>query len=124
MVEASAGWHRRRRFYRETEVCVLRRLSATPWLRSRKNPDNDDPTIEARRRWAPIMEKVALHLFDEHAPSEGLEDRKMHRHVKARFSLTLALCGRGTAGKSLFDGDLGIASPETRQSRRGPEEVA
>ena len=112
-----------RRFYRETESAFYGTLGEAVSA-IKKNPDSDDPTIEARRRWAPIMEKVALHLFDEHAPSEGLENRDMHRHVKARFLLTLALCGHGTAGKSLFDGDLGIASPETRQARKGPEEVA
>ena len=80
--------------------------------------------MEARRRWALVMERTALQLFDEYAPSEGLEDRDMHRHVKARFLLALALGGRGKAGKSLFDGDLGIASPETTRSRRGRQEAA
>ena len=47
----------------------------------------------------------------------------MHRHVKAQFFLTLALGGRGKMGKSLFDGDLGIASLETTQSRQGSQET-
>ena len=48
----------------------------------------------------------------------------MHRHVKARFFLTLALSGNGTTGKALFDGDLGIPSPETVRSRTRGKEAA
>ena len=36
----------------------------------------------------------------------------MHRHVKARFFLVLAMSGRGKSGRTLFERDLGIASPE------------
>ena len=111
------------RFYRDTEGAFYAALDEAISSIG-KNPDSDDPTNQAREHWAPIMAKSALRLFDEHAPSEGLEDRDMHRHVKARFLLTLALGGGGKTGKSLFDGDLGIASPETTQSRTGPQEAA
>ena len=111
------------RFYRDTEQGFHAALGAAVTA-IKELPDSDDPTIEARRRWAPILEEAALRLFDEYAPSEGLEDRDMHRHVKARFGLTLALRGRGKAGRSLFDGDLGIPSPETVRSRRRELEEA
>ena len=111
------------RFYRDTEGALYEALDAA-MSSIRNNPDSDDPTIGDRERWAPILAKAALRLFEEYAPTEGLEDRDMHRHVKARFFLTLALGGRGKMGKSLFDGDLGIASLETTQSRQGSQETA
>ena len=111
------------RFYRDTEGAFYTALDEAE-SSIRKYSDGDDPCVEARKRWAPVMKEAALRLFDEYAPSEGLEDRDMHRHVKARFLLALALGGRGKAGKSLFDGDLGIASPETTRSRRGRQEAA
>ena len=111
------------RFYRDTEEAFYSTLGEAVAL-IKGNPDSDDPAIEARRRWAPVMEKAALRLFDEYAPSEGLEDRDMHRHVKARFYLTIALRGHGKAGKSLFDDDLGIPSPETTRSRSREREAA
>ena len=83
----------------------------------RENPETDGPVTEALQRWAPVMAKAALRLFDEYAPYEGLEDRDMHRHVKARFFLTLALAGHGSTGVSLFDGDLEIPSPQTARTR-------
>ena len=108
-------------FYRDTEVAFYEALDDAGASIS-ADPDADDPTVEARQRWAQVMETAALRLFDAHAPSEGLEDRDMHRHVRARFYLWLALRGRGKAGKSLFDGDLGVASPGTTQMRnRGQE---
>ena len=70
------------------------------------------------------MADVALRLFDEYAPTDGLEDRNMERHVKARFFLTLALVGRGKQGRSLFDQALGIASPETARTRKDKKEAA
>ena len=80
--------------------------------------------MEVRRRWAPVMERVALRLFDEYAPSDGLEDRHMHRYVKARFYLVRTLRGYGKGGKSLFERDLGIPSPKTKQSQSSGQEAA
>ncbi len=111
------------RFYRDTEGSFYNALNDAA-AAVNANPDRDDPTIEARRRWAPVMEKAALRLFDEHVPAEGLEDRAMHRYVRARFYLALALRGRGRVGKSLFDGDLDIPSPETARVRRRKQEPA
>ena len=111
------------RFYRETESAFYSTVGEAVTLIER-NSDSDDPTMAARRRWAPVMEKAALRLFDEYAPSEGLEDRDMHRHVKAQFYLTIALRGHGKAGKSLFEEDLGIPSPETTRSRSREREAA
>ena len=111
------------RFYRDTEAAFFAALEeAAPAMRG--SPDDDDPTVETRRRWASTLERAALGLFDEHAPSAGLENREMHRHVKARFYLTLALRGRGKAGKTLFEGDLGIASPESASSRKSQQGAA
>ena len=111
------------RFYRDTEAAFYTVLGeAVSTIRG--FPDRDDPAIEVRGQWASIMEKAALRLFDEYASSEGLEDRDMHRHVKARFCLTLALRGRGKAGKSLFEKDLGIPSPEPARPRSSKQEAA
>ena len=111
------------RFYRDTEEAFYSTLGEAVAL-IKGYPDSDDPAIEARRHWASIIETAALPLFDEYAPSEGLEVRDMHRHVKARFYLTIALRGHGKAGKSLFDDDLGIPSPETTRSRSREREAA
>ena len=111
------------RFFRETEGAFYDALDETLGL-IQAQPDCDDPSLTAREHWAPSMEKAALWLFDEYAPSEGLEDRDMHRHVKAQFQLTLALRGHGKVGKSLFENDLGIAAPQTTRSRRREQEAA
>ena len=111
------------RFYRETEPAFYAALREA--VRSiEEDPEGDDPTLGAREGWAPIMAGAALRLFDEYAPAYGLEDRNMERHVKARFFLTLALGGRGKQGRSLFERDLDIASPETARARKGRKEAA
>ena len=111
------------RFYRETEPAFYAALREA--VRSiEEDPDGDDPTLRTREGWAPVMADVALRLFDEYAPADGLEDRNMERHVRARFFLALALGGRGKQGRSLFDQDLGIASPETARARKGRKEAA
>ena len=111
------------RFFRETESSFYSTLREVE-RNLGHTPDTDDPTIEPLQRWASLIAKAALRLFDEYAPSEGLENRDMHRHVKAQFHLTLALGGRGKVGKSLFDDDLGIPSPETIRSRAAEQEAA
>ena len=111
------------RFYRETEPAFYAALREA--VRSiEEDPEGDDPALRARESWAPIMAGAALRLFDEYAPADGLEDRNMERHVKARFFLTLALGGRGKQGCSLFERDLDIASPETARARKGRKEAA
>ena len=105
------------RFYRETEgVFYAAMRDAVASIQN--NPDVDDPTIRVRENWAPVMARAALRLFDEYAPADGLEDRDMHRHVKARFFLALALGGRGKSGRALFERALGIASPEPAKARK------
>ena len=111
------------RFYRDTEEAFFAAVSRAIVL-IRANPDADDPAIDARRRWAPVVERAALRLFDEYAPLDGLEDREMHRHVKARYYLTRVLRGYGKDGKSLFEADLGIPAPTTGRARRGEREAA
>ena len=110
------------RFYRDTEAEFYTALENAKALIER-NPDADDPTMEARESWVPVMGKAALRLFDEYASSEGLGDRNMYRHVKARFCLLLALRGSGSKGKSLFEKNLEIPSPITTQSRQLDQEA-
>lgn len=111
------------RFFRDTEGAFYSALDEV--ARSAKDhSDDEDPTIAVLQGWAPAMAKAALRLFDEYASYEGLEDGDMHRHVKARFFLTLALGGHGAIGRALFDGDLGIPSPETVRSRTRGKEAA
>ena len=110
------------RFFRDTETEFYAALNEAV-AAIKADPDSDDPTLAARTSWGPVMEKAALRLFDECAPSTGLEDRKMHRYVKAQYFLVLALRGRGKAGKFLF-GDLDIPAPEATRSRRSNEEAA
>ena len=110
------------RFFRETESAFFASLDrARSLVRAHSGLDDetDEPTIDARRSWAPVMEAAAMRLFDEYAPAAGLEDRDMQRHVKARFQLALALRGRGKAGNSLFESDLGIPVPRLLGLRGG-----
>lgn len=111
------------RFYRDTET-AFHTVLGDAVSAIRNDPGSDDPTMEVRKSWAPVMERAALRLFGEYAPSDGLEDRDMQRHVKARFYLALALRGYGKQGKSLFQGDLGIPSPKTSRSQGGDQEAA
>ena len=111
------------RFYRDTEAAFFAAL-AKAVSAIRKSPNSEDPAFEVRRDWASDMKQAALRLFDEYAPSEGLENRNMHRHVKARCYLTLALRGRGKTGKRLFETVLGIPSPETTRTSSGQREAA
>lgn len=103
------------RFFRESETQFYAALDGARELVALE-PDADDPARDAKTRWAKALARAAEALFDEFAPSEGLEDRNMQRHVKARFQLGLALHGRGKVGKALFEGDLGIAAPKSAQS--------
>ena len=111
------------RFFRETEGMFFSSLDEAVHQIGIQ-PDLDDPTVEARKLWVRRIESSVLRLFDEYAPSEGLEDRDMHRHVQARFHLVLALHGRGKIGKSLFESDLGIPAPKTTGSRGTAQEAA
>ena len=103
------------RFFRETEA-PFHEVVDDAAMAIKGDPNSDDPTLALRGRWVPAMAEAALRLFDEYAPADGLQERAMHRHVKARFHLTIALAGRGAAGRSLFK-DLDIPFPA--QARKG-----
>ena len=109
------------RLYRDTEssfhMALADALSAI-----KANADSDDPTYDARERWVRVLAKPVLALFDEYAPMERIEDRHMHRHVRARFNLAVALRGRGKVGRTLFERDLGIVSPATTRTQASQEE--
>ena len=105
------------RFYRETEGAFFRVLRDAMELTGRI-PGEDDPTLRARENWIRDVAGTAFRLFDEYASADGLEHRDMRRHVKARFFLDLALGGRGKEGRSLFERDLEIASPERAHKRK------
>ncbi len=109
------------RFYRDTEADFYAALRKAMNL-IRDGQGNDDPCVPALVGWAPAMAKAALRLFDEYAPFDGLEDRDMHRHVKARFLLSLALYGYGKAGSKIF-GRLKIVPPEGARARKRKEKV-
>ena len=100
------------RFYRETETLFHIALAEARQL-IHTSGDADDPTEGARAKWPKSVSPVAMRLFDEYAPMDGLEDRNMARHVKARHYLAIALSGRGGDGRSLFEKDLGIIAPRT-----------
>ena len=104
------------RFYRETEGAFYAALGEAAGS-IRKSPDADNPTIQALENWAPVMGRAARRLFDEYAPADGLEDRDMHRYVKARFFLVMALGGRGKKGRLLFERDLGVTAPERANTK-------
>ena len=110
------------RLFRDTEPS-FHSVVRTAMAAIESDADSDDPTLAVRQSWVRVSEDAALRLFDEYAPSEGLEHRDMQRHVKARYFLTLALGGRGRAGRSLFDGDLAVPSPDTVQTRQRAEEA-
>lgn len=99
------------RLFRDTEAPFYGALDDASAEMERK-PHSDDPTIAARTRWASVVERAALRLFDEHVPSEGLEHGGMLRHVRARYFLTLALAGRGRNGRALFNDDFRIPSAD------------
>ena len=107
------------RFFRETEAAFHGVLDEA--VSSIKNhPDADDPSVSVREAWLPVMMKAALRLFDEYAPSDGLEDRAMHRHVRAQFLLTLALAGQGKSGRSLLK-DLMVPVSTSARSHQGDQ---
>ena len=110
------------RFYRDTQAAFFTALGESAAAIAQSS-DSDDPAIDVRRRWASVMETAALRLFDEYAASKGLEQGDMRRHVRARFYLTLALRGRGMVGRTLFESDLAIPSPETATVTNKPAGV-
>lgn len=103
------------RLYRETEPAFYEALSDAQ-SRIAADPDTDDPTVRVRERWSEIVARAGLALFDEYAPTEGVEMRCMHRHVKARYYLGTALRGHGRQGKALFR-DYDLVAPIRRAER-------
>lgn len=103
------------RFWRDTEAAFLAMLSAG----KPDHPDADKPALE---NWVGTLRRHALDLFDEYAPSDGLEDRDMERLVRARWSLVTTFSGGGALGKDLY-GRLGLVTPKEKRLRRDAAEA-
>ena len=86
--------------------------------------ESDDPTLPSRQLWLASLRQHALSLFDEYAPSDGIEGGNMQRHVQARYSLTSSLRGYGKTGKEIFERDLDIALPGKGRAQTTAKERA
>lgn len=106
------------RFFRDTEKEFYSALDAAN-RHVRKHPDLEDPAVRPLQEWARVLARAAEQHFDELADPGDMENRDMRRHVSARHYLTLAVGGRGMAGKSLFEKDLEIPlTPHSRSRTR------
>ncbi len=111
------------RFYRDTEAAFYSMLSDSKRY-IEDHLDDDNPTDEPLKQWASVIAKAAPRLFDEFSDTGGMEHRDMRRLVAARHHLIRTLSGRGKAGRSLFERDLGIPSPDKARSRNRAHQVA
>jgi CRISPR system Cascade subunit CasA len=104
------------RFWRETEAGFYETVQRTHalYLRDADDTDAQRPELE---RWAGILRRRALALFDEHAPLAGIENRDMERLVRARWSLVMTFYGAGKQGQELYSA-LGLVSAKERKARR------
>lgn len=109
------------RFYRETEVDFRSSLqnAIAAATSTRDDPDAANGVLSG---WRDALEGHALRLFDELAPADGLEDRNMERHVRARHGLASAFRGYGASGKELYK-RLDIVPREPRRQRTRREEA-
>ena len=109
------------RFYRETErdfqLSLQKAIAVATSMR-----DDPDAANEVLSAWRDALDRQALRLFDELAPADGLEDRNMERHVRARHGLASAVRGYGKSGKALYK-RLGIVPRETRRRTARSEET-
>lgn len=75
------------------------------------DPDAAAVRVEdARRGYAPLLERTALDVFDRWCPSGGLDVDALRRRVAARYQLTSALRGYTKLGEEICRA-LGIAPP-------------
>ena len=98
-------------FYRDTEQSFYDSIS-------KEGIETDDARLQARVKWLLTARTVAMRLFDDNVPSEGLEDRDMLRYVKYRLYLGLLLSGRSKEGLKLYQDDLKIPVPKTRKKAK------
>ncbi len=103
------------RFWRLTETAFRASVQA---LRHQTGEDevSEDPGTALREAWRTTIERAALAVFDDLAPTQGLEHTAMERLVKARFDLTATLRGGGKLGEQLFR-HLSLLTPQQRKAR-------
>jgi len=109
------------RFYRDTERDFHSSLRSAI-AAATSSPEDVDAANEVLSLWRDAMGRHALRLFDEFAPADGLEDRNMERHVRARHGLASGLRGYGPRGKDLYK-RLGMTAPNARRQKDQPKEV-
>ena len=111
------------RFWRDTEMAFFDSLRSLA-DRLEAEPDDEDPAEPQRRTWPAVLSRSALDIFDEMAPTEGLENEAMKRLVGARYGLVATLRGSGKQGGALFK-HLSLMTPaRKRQRAKALEEMA
>ena len=103
------------RFWRDTEMAFFDALRSLA-DRLAAEPDDEDPAEPQRRAWPAVLSRSALDIFDEKAPTEGLEDEAMKRLVSARYGLVATLRGIGKQGAKLFE-HLSLMTPAQKRHR-------
>lgn len=74
-------------------------------------PEPTDPSRSIRAACMRKLQTAALRLFDELAPSAGVEHRDPFALAEARHRLVLDLSGRTTRGRKVFTDTLGLPVP-------------
>lgn len=103
------------RFWRDTEMAFFDALRSLA-DRLEAAPNDENPGEAQRRAWPRVLSRSALDIFDEKAPSEGLENTAMERLVRARYGLVAILGGSGKQGAKLFE-HLSLMTPAQERHR-------
>lgn len=79
------------------------------------SPDAES-VLRERTVFRDLLERAALHVFDQNAPADSATPQAMRRRVNARFSLSMTVRGFSKLGARLFS-SLQIPAPQTAPRR-------
>lgn len=102
-----AAWHEAA----ESEEATPRAADTRPDPGVGHPPEPTDPSRSIRAACMRKLQTAALGLFDELAPSAGVEHRDPFARAEARHRLVLDLSGRTTRGRKVFTDTLGLPVP-------------
>ena len=71
---------------------------------------------ESAERWRRAMRRVAIELFEQHAPDPAQSPQQGERFAAAYKNLAFAFAGHGPSGKRLFEA-LNLPLPEKKSAK-------